>query len=131
MSDGVAPFAGACVETNATSMRYLPVDLSLPSRERVLKLCQSYQVVHPILSLPSRERVLKQSLASTHHHPHKSLPSRERVLKLATTKLPGEGWRSLPSRERVLKQLARWKCMTYNQVAPFAGACVETTPDPA
>ena len=79
--------------------------MSLPSRERVLKLCRLAHIPASKASLPSRERVLKLNEDIVMSQTKKSLPSRERVLKHAT-----------PENHTLLEQ-----------VAPFAGACVETT----
>ena len=55
--------------------------VSLPSRERELKLLLLGGYLAKIVSLPSRERELKLDLARKSHHQLESLPSRERELK--------------------------------------------------
>ena len=103
--------------------------MSLPSRERELKLCRiilelRFSHVAPLAgarietlipqsfatattSLPSRERELK---LATKYYPCtrcKSLPSRERELKLRPHGYRTDSQRSLPSRERELKPGSR------------------------
>ena len=56
----------------------------------------------------------------------RSLPSRERGLKLGQTDTFWALLGSLPSRERGLKQHQRFVAFVESQVAPFAGAWVET-----
>ena len=54
----VAPLAGAWIEIQYLDLKlFLP--LSLPSRERGLKLANAINLNNDILSLPSRERGLK------------------------------------------------------------------------
>ena len=56
----VAPFTGAWVEISESTIQLRPF-LSLPSRERGLKLLGSVGRANDIWSLPSRERGLKLS----------------------------------------------------------------------
>ena len=55
--------------------------MSLPSRERELKLKPQFFTVQGIASLPSRERELKHSKPDNYNGGKASLPSRERELK--------------------------------------------------
>ena len=122
--DDVAPFAGAWIETGVSGIP-LYCRLSLPSRERGLKLRLEEWKKQPQRSLPSRERGLKPIILRTSSGNGSSLPSRERGLKLydvpvtlqrsfvapfAGAWIETLGWssgicmdRSLPSRERGLK----------------------------
>ncbi len=63
----VAPHAGAWIETIYLS---LPknVPMSLPMRERGLKLIINYIILEKIKSLPMRERGLKRELRVTSRH---------------------------------------------------------------
>ena len=55
-----------------------------------------------------------------------SLPSRERGLKLTQLPLLGRVAKSLPSRERGLKPNTPSASAAVKEVAPFAGAWIET-----
>ena len=77
------------------------------------------------MSLPSRERGLKLQSRQSHRVFSGSLPSRERGLKSQL-----EGFRvgpnvSLPSRERGLKFEPDTHVVTHAVVAPFTGAWIE------
>ena len=120
----VAPFAGAWIETMMSSA-VSPVSVSLPSRERGLKLInivgrvnrvgvapfagawietQKFQInVTGKPSLPSRERGLKLIRYGKYHRIFASLPSRERGLKHVDADTEECDDASLPSRERGLK----------------------------
>ena len=103
--------------------------MSLPSRERGLKLYCVLYYPYNYTSLPSRERGLKLWLFRAHRDLFVSLPSRERGLK--SFKLRFQSVReisSLPSRERGLKSADYRLCGTYRAVAPFAGAWIEISP---
>ena len=79
------------------------------------------------MSLPSRERELKRLALVCICFALMSLPSRERELKLINDSgLIGKN-QSLPSRERELKRSSALKKVLYVEVAPFAGARVETS----
>ena len=60
-----------------------------------------------VMSLPTRERELKLGDALLADLADGSLPTRERELKRASVISPVKGWRSLPTRERELKPPAR------------------------
>ena len=77
--------------------------MSLPSRERGLKLLPEGIGLGALQSLPSRERGLKLVLAQSHQVLDQSLPSRERGLKLNRTA----------------------QATDKNGVAPFTGAWIE------
>ena len=98
----VAPFTGAWVEIRGSPYRVAMVTVSLPSRERGLKLAMTEKLVvdhvAPFtgawveiavagrsilaqLSLPSRERGLKFHKELNNDGKNMSLPSRERGLK--------------------------------------------------
>ena len=100
----VAPLAGAWIETESWAVMRT-FTMSLPSRERGLKLCEISSERHFIMSLPSRERGLKQGKTSDQ----------------TCSEL------SLPSRERGLKQVQVRKLLRGSEVAPLAGAWIETT----
>ena len=100
--------------------------MSLPARERGLKHCTTGKPVEYDVSLPARERGLKLFLSSSNLLGLASLPARERGLKLfGCYKL--EFLVSLPARERGLKpNNFNLKGITGN-VAPRAGAWIETS----
>ena len=56
--------------------------MSLPTRERGLKLSAVASQGDDVASLPTRERGLKQHKKADYHCCRKSLPTRERGLKL-------------------------------------------------
>ena len=149
---GVAPFAGARIETHGRSLRHLISSPSLPSRERGSKLEDVARARPWPWSLPSRERGSKPLLLVGRSADRRSLPSRERGSKLSDVAAavrpaaslpsrergskPGAPARTLPARRRSLRGSAdrnshssTWKCSQCG-VAPFAGARIET-PDPA
>ena len=79
-----------------------------------------------LVSLPSRERGLKLGNVREKLAGGQSLPSRERGLKPARQSAPlGAAW-SLPSRERGLKRHGFYRFAGRKQVAPFTGAWIET-----
>src|SRR5690554_3267044 len=82
--------------------------MSLPPRERGLKLRPSGLRPSGLRSLPPRERGLKHSS-----------PSNIKGLRL-----------SLPPRERGLKQYSIHRTCETMRVAPPTGAWIETTPTP-
>ena len=98
----VAPFAGAWIETGY-SRQDATLLLSLPSRERGLKLVTFAIFTFSFLSLPSRERGLKHLIGIDAPNMIESLPSRERGLKLVYICGHFLNLLSLPSRERGLK----------------------------
>ncbi len=133
-----------------SSVKICPDGKSLPSRERGLKHAEllsrdteykvapfagawietdySRYILHPRRkSLPSRERGLKPLWAELTARPRKSLPSRERGLKLFTKSCQEICPSSLPSRERGLKLFMKPPLYRVYNVAPFAGAWIETT----
>ena len=77
------------------------------------------------LSLPSRERGLKLTGDENSADQMASLPSRERGLKLSSCGAIPTASRSLPSRERGLKYSERFESRRGRYVAPFAGAWIE------
>src|SRR5947209_20078969 len=78
-------------------------------------------------SLPTRERGLKQNqLHQRRIHPW-SLPTRERGLKLMGIGGLPKIVSSLPTRERGLKLAEPPNCCQLWQVAPHAGAWIETS----
>ena len=124
---------------------------SLPSRERELKQFFAVTLYASLMSLPSRERELKplfDYLYKTHYPVapfagarvetlavssaavlFSSLPSRERELKRLETETRARRSTSLPSRERELKLVEAALIDLMPNVAPFAGARVETEQD--
>ena len=99
--------------------------MSLPTRERELKLENSNEMRKEIMSLPTRERELKPRMGGRRTPATASLPTRERDLKhvIQAAKKPPHG--SLPTRERELKPRAAC-CQQTAAVAPHAGARIET-----
>ena len=77
-------------------------------------------------SLPSRERGLKLLVWLMLMYSSGSLPSRERGLKLESATAAAPALTSLPSRERGLKLLSIIGTLLLLDVAPFAGAWIET-----
>ena len=82
------------------------------------------------VSLPSRERGLKLSQLQTDYNEVLSLPSRERGLKYACYNFVQVLYWSLPSRERGLKYHDRTTIRKSNIVAPLAGAWIEISSNP-
>ena len=80
--------------------------MSLPTRERGLKLPMGELLIEALESLPTRERGLKHVIRRIGEHHVGSLPTRERGLKLAF-------------RKSVHKD---------HEVAPYTGAWIETLP---
>ena len=78
------------------------------------------------MSLPSRERELKLRTGREKAKNIKSLPSRERELKRESAVVDFKSDWSLPSRERELKPLLQFVRDILLLVAPFTGARVET-----
>ena len=78
------------------------------------------------MSLPSRERGLKLRVYRLGRPAQWSLPSRERGLKLGWRGVRGDYGESLPSREHGLKY-RQVSCLQSHchQVAPFAGVWIE------
>ena len=99
----VAPFAGAWIETIALSS-VTSLTLSLPSRERGLKLDQAPCGFALPLSLPSRERGLKPVLSHSKHACHPVAP------------FAGAWIETVAELDEPLGVI----------VAPFAGAWIET-----
>ena len=79
-SSFVAPLAGAWVEIKDT-YQGVHFEMSLPSRERGLKLYTGKRDPDQSMSLPSRERGLKFLEGDGNSVVIPSLPSRERGLK--------------------------------------------------
>ena len=77
------------------------------------------------MSLPSRERGLKLPLRMFLLPGISSLPSRERGLKSTDSEVAAIMAASLPSRERGLKCPKATKAVKTEKVAPFAGAWIE------
>ena len=77
-------------------------------------------------SLPSRERGLKLKLEAQQDVVIESLPSRERGLKPWVHRVLWALRGSLPSRERGLKQHSPGYYASLSDVAPLAGAWIET-----
>ena len=102
----VAPHAGAWIETSDR--------LPCP---------------YPHTSLPTRERGLKLDHGDRGHRPIMSLPTRERGLKRAIEADAGLDPQSLPTRERGLKLAERLSLLIRDEVAPHAGAWIETRPN--
>ena len=101
--------------------------MSLPSRERGLKLCTCPQCLYSPASLPSRERGLKH--AAVHdaaHGPAPSLPSRERGLKRLDYFLYGWKGSVAPFAGAWIETIAAYQLVCAFTVAPFAGAWIET-----
>ena len=80
LCDCVAPLAGAWIEIFKVDDLNNPA-LSLPSRERGLKLTSDFANIERKMSLPSRERGLKYTQKKQLYNDVRSLPSRERGLK--------------------------------------------------
>jgi len=99
----VAPHAGAWIET------YI-----------IAKLIKSAQ------SLPTRERGLKRFQLAPIGLSRESLPTRERGLKLHELETGREYHGSLPTRERGLKPGLGVLVRRNSNVAPHAGAWIET-----
>ena len=102
--DNVAPYTGAWIETTAASGA-LPL---------------------PVLSLPTRERGLKLAGLSDIKKKIESLPTRERGLKPVQTNDTISIFRSLPTRERGLKRKKKEILKSEILVAPYTGAWIET-----
>ena len=101
----VAPHAGARIETG---MR--------PSGDAMM------------LSLPMRERELKRHVSRRRARVCRSLPMRERELKLTSAASDSAASWSLPMRERELKPCSVFLRRSPPNVAPHAGARIETQP---
>ena len=71
-------------------------DVSLPTRERELKLGHDALRVHLLRSLPTRERELKRRHRRDARHARGSLPTRERELKRVYTRIEGDVGRVAP-----------------------------------
>ena len=121
----VAPLAGAWVEIAWKELTEKAEQLSLPSRERGLKLDLIELEPTEALSLPSRERGLKFLLPEAPLSRWLSLPSRERGLKSVISNGNYIDPKSLPSRERGLKYGMAVISLWIDPVAPLAGAWVE------
>ena len=125
MDSGVAPRAGAWIET-VSGRGGCRGHVSLPVRERGLKLRRHGNDSRPARSLPVRERGLKPRGRCFCRSRGRSLPVRERGLKLAYCELTGIDDPSLPVRERGLKQGKKHVRVRPRFVAPRAGAWIET-----
>ena len=99
--------------------------MSLPSRERGLKLEHKYKISVDAASLPSRERGLKSRIGVPGCPSSPSLPSRERGLKYPCASPYLRQKLSLPSRERGLKFISNQQMQAACLVAPLAGAWIE------
>ena len=80
------------------------------------------------MSLPTRERELKPLAITNATILSPSLPTRERELKLFEKVVVGIVCASLPTRERELKPACHVVRVARLQVAPHAGARIETSP---
>ena len=112
------------------SMRCECIELeSRPSRARGLKLFYAAAHARERVSRPSRARGLKRRSRLRGRAQAGSRPSRARGLKRVLQAAPRRVDASRPSRARGLKQLHFKKSHEPHQVAPLAGAWVETAPE--
>ena len=100
--------------------------MSLPARERGLKLADLRPVVDFFMSLPARERGLKPLTSLEAQGGRESLPARERGLKRWICCGLQQHRGSLPARERGLKLRYSREVVRGCTVAPRAGAWIET-----
>ena len=101
---GVAPFAGACVETSTITTGLLPSVMSLPSRERVLKPKYRYLLYRLPYVAPFAGACVETWL----------LPSCFNARSVA------------PFAGACVETHPQSPSLCLTDVAPFAGACVET-----
>ena len=120
----VAPFTGAwieiCLSLTATGMTGVA-----PFTGAWIEISEDDLEDRLSMSLPSRERGLKLLRPAPLGDAGGSLPSRERGLKLHDTHGPDMTWWSLPSRERGLKLRYLGRSWVWFLVAPFTGAWIE------
>ena len=121
----VAPLAGAWIETTDRPAAPDIASVAPLAGAWIETLLSCVSVVY-ILSRPSRARGLKPSGLLCLHQLARSRPSRARGLKPVSTALIFKVAVSRPSRARGLKQLMLLTGQLMWQVAPLAGAWIET-----
>jgi len=126
---GVAPYAGAWIETLHWGNGHAG-DRSLPTRERGLKQRRAGIYRRLIGSLPTRERGLKLMARCAQAHQVTSLPTRERGLKLGIDTVFNETCDVAPYAGAWIETLAHLPSFGAVVVAPYAGAWIETVIDP-
>ena len=123
--DYVAPYAGAWIETSFPLSDGL-FPLSLPTRERGLKLNMSYNQYKNTFVAPYAGAWIETRQDCRPLSKIASLPTRERGLKQAEMRKSSQSGKSLPTRERGLKLPICSGTRLPSEVAPYAGAWIET-----
>jgi len=100
--------------------------MSRPARARGLKLHEVGRRTQTIGSRPARARGLKHTLPSIVSNMYRSRPARARGLKLLRIFPVVRRDESRPARARGLKHRVRDRILQEAQVAPRAGAWIET-----
>ena len=113
----VAPYTGAWIEI-ALFTPIFAASAVAPYTGAWIEIGKTQQMVFLFLSLPTRERGLKLPIRLLCTVGKTSLPTRERGLKFCLTGHPVIGIGSLPTRERGLKSQCFWARLNHRQSLP-------------
>ena len=127
---GVAPHAGAWIETMRMRTAYVPRGASRPTRARGLKLFENENESGHAPSRPTRARGLKPSSSAMACARSASRPTRARGLKRLVGQRGAGVFLSRPTRARGLKPHQDDQRHRLLPVAPHAGAWIETATPP-